>query len=198
MILQVLLNGRCVAQLGLTQYGLLTASVLLSRQNPERHYAVQQAPSLLCRLSGMAQENGENTPLATREVPLQIGDALTFQLAQTELPIVDVSSPSVEELVKGAISFLVAANQQEQTATLDSFGNLSALFVWANRHPDIPSKLPTQQCELRMVSQDMGSLSETVHQQWPVIGLSLDQQVVIHIQSGVKPTPAEARQVHEH
>jgi hypothetical protein len=177
------LNGQTVAVAVLKGHGLLTASVLSLRRHPQRQLTEQSdallVPELRLRLGGVRQTEDEESGFTVLECPLTPGDKLTLTLkpesGQSEVAVppareitVFAESPSLRAGVRGRDSVVIGQ---------PGYGLISALLVWANRHPSRCERrhggpLPQHQLQLQLSAHDHNALDVTVQHQWAGPSLS--------------------------
>lgn len=200
------LNDQVVAVAVLKGHGLLTASVLSLRRHPQRQLAEQSeallVPELRLRLGGVRQSEDEEAGFTVLECPLTPGDRLSLTLkpesGQSEVlapPAREISlpaeSPCLRVGVRGRQSLIIGQ---------PGYGLVSALLVWANRHPSRGERrhggaLPQHQLQLQLTAHDHNALDVTVQHSWPSPSLSpVDVLEFEVLASGELSPPAQSKE----
>jgi len=171
------LNGQIVAVAVLKGHGLLTASILSLRRHPQRELAGQSdallVPELRLRLGGVRQSEDAETGFTVLECPLALGDTLTLAL-KPETGLSEEVVPPAREIALSSESPRLRVGvrgRQSQIIGQPGYGMVSALLLWANRHPSRCERrhggpLPQHQLQLQLVAHDHNALDLTVQSQW--------------------------------
>ncbi len=205
----VSLNNTPVAVAALSGHGLLTASVLSMRRNPERALAAGAEallmPELRCRLGGLTQTESEEHGFTVLEFPVVQGDVLRFALKPEpgHSEVLQANSREVW-LPKEAPRFSVRVNGQEESLIGQAgYGMVSMLLVWADRHPTRCRRksgevLPQHQLEVQLVSQDSNAQDVTLQHHWAGLRLApVDVLDLALLPPGVAAEPLTTRE-HRH
>jgi hypothetical protein len=200
------LNDQVIAVAALQGHGLLTASILSLRRNPERQLAGHSdallVPELRLRLGGVRQAEEGDAGFTVLECALAPGDTLTLALkpesggSETLLaPAREIwlpaEAPRLDIGVEGRISQIIGQ---------PGFGMLSALLVWANRHPARCQRrgggeLPQHQLQMQLAAQDNNAPNVTVQHHWHSPALSpVDVIRIGLLPAGDFEAPTESRE----
>lgn len=207
MKIEAFLNDQPLGVAVVQGFGLLTASVVGLRRHPQRHMAGGSddllLPELRFRLGGVRQSEEGDSAFTVLEYPLTLGDSLVLSLRpestqgshepvairEVEVP---AEAPALRVGVKGRQSLIMGQ---------PGFGMISALLVWANRHPSRCERrhggsLPQHQLQLQLAAQDHNALDLTLQQHWNSPVLSPVDVIEFEVLSGSELTPPS--QVKEH
>jgi hypothetical protein len=197
------LNGIPLATAALRDHGLLTANVLSLRRNPARQLAARDenllVPELRFRLGGVRQSEEGDTGFTVIECPLATGDRLELVLrpesGESEAILVPpreiilpAEAPRLEIGVAGRQSLLVGQ---------PGYGMISALLIWARRHPARTrgGELPAHQLQLQLAAQDSNAPDLTVQHHWHNPALSpVDVISIGLLPAGEFAAPTESRE----
>jgi hypothetical protein len=200
------LNGQMIAIAALQGHGLLTASVLSLRRNPGRqladHGEALLVPELRLRLGGVRQGDEGDAGFTVLECPLAPGDTLSLALKPESGPSETLLVPAREIWLPAEAPRLQigVAGRESQLVGQPGFGMLSALLVWANRHPARCQRrgggeLPQHQLQLQLAAQDNNALDVTVQHHWHSPALSpVDVINISLLSAGDFAPPTESRE----
>lgn len=171
------LNGTPVAVAALEDFGLLTASVVSLHRHPERQLAAGNeallVPELRCRLGGLRQTAEKEEGFTVVEFPLVQGDRLQFALKPEPGKSCQLEHPAREVWLPVQMPrFSVRLNGEEKIVVgQPGHGLLSALLIWANRHPARLVRrngemLPQTQLQVQLVAHDTNALDVTQQHYW--------------------------------
>lgn len=202
----VSINGAVFATARLDGFGVLTASLVRSIRNPARLPAGSPSalavPELSLRLGGVHHHDRHDEGFTVTEAALSVGDRVRFRLGAVSEPPTALPSPATG--VAGDLRFGVRLNGVERVVTGQTgYGMLTALLVWAHRHPSHCVKksgevLPAEQLELQLAAQDANADRVTYLHQWPSLALAPADEVEIEVLAdGVSAEP-EITKAHEH
>lgn len=200
------LNGTALAVAALAGHGLLTANVLSLRRNPARQLAVRDdtllVPELRFRLGGVRQDDEGETGFTVIECPLALGDCLELVLKPETGDCEAVSVPARQIVLPTEAPRLEigVAGRQSLLVGQPGYGMISALLVWAHRHPARRQRagggeLPAQQLQLQLAAQDNNASDVTVQHHWHNPALSpVDVIAISVLAAGEYATPTESRE----